>query len=325
MKGIDLRSLKGELYLVDPQFDRKPSLAITAIDAKLKSVRAEIESVFGSFSFLDHYHYLPLRWLVGFTFDDICKLKFSTGISMDGSVQDLFKQRPNYETVRKVASSTWRWDCSARSWNALVEVWNAVRSFDLGLGGDFEVRLDYTTGYNAYGYSKFSRTYLDGVFAYLVYYKGKHVMTIGFSPTEGKRVFIQQVQLKQQNGNRWLYKFPANRLEFVIGLFAKHFPGFALYVIDGESLADNTLSDYQRALGDAQESLERAKERREDDADLFAVVVQMYEDEVGTLLQRIAHLKSDAPRLARFYASCGRYVLSRPTTVNRLIHYEVEL
>src|SRR3546814_14926469 len=61
-----------------------------------------------------------------------------------------------------------------------ISDWSSdVCSSDLIEG--LEVTLDYTNGYNEQGMGKHSRTPLDGVFAYLVQYKGEHVMILGFS------------------------------------------------------------------------------------------------------------------------------------------------
>src|SRR3546814_1923886 len=69
---------------------------------------------------------------------------------------------------------------------------------------------------------KHSRTPLDGVFAYLVQYKGEHVMTLGFSLINDRQILLQQVQLKNRTGNRWLFRFPENRLEFIIDRSEEH-------------------------------------------------------------------------------------------------------
>src|SRR3546814_4012996 len=82
---------------------------------------------------------------------------------------------------------------------------------------------------------KHSRTPLDGVFAYLVQYKGEHVMTLGFSIINDRQILLQQVQLKNRTGNRWLFRFPENRLEFIIDKFRSAFRGYRIHIVDGKS------------------------------------------------------------------------------------------
>lgn len=323
MKGINLRSLTGELHYVEFTFEAQPVLEIDP-EPKLEFCRSYIESRFDAFSFEKDYYKLPLGAFRNFSFDEICKLKYSTSIMMDETVGKLFDKQPNYEVVRKIMSSMWRWGVGKGTWNEVVDVWNGIRQFSLGLNSDFEIRLDYTTGYNEFGHSKYSRTFIDGVFAFLVYYKRKHVMTIGFSMTEGRRILIQQVQLKQQSGNRWLYKFPKNRMEFVIDLFVKHFPGFTLCVIDGESLARKTIADYERGLQRARERVER--NRRYAECELAHCGADIRDEhEVEEFERRIAHLKSDLPRLAELYKNCGRYALGQSVVINHITHYELGL
>jgi hypothetical protein len=324
MKGINLRSLARELSYAEAKFETQPVLEIHP-DKKLDFCRSYIESRFDVFSFQDDYYKLHLGALRNFSFDELCRIKYSTVIMMDESVCKLFEKQPNHEVVRKIMSSMWRWGAGKGTWNEVVDVWNGIRQFSLGLNPDFEIRLDYTTGYNEFGNSKYSRTFIDGVFAFLVYYKRKHVMTIGFSVTEGRRILIQQVQLKQQSGNRWLYKFPKNRMEFVIDLFAKYFPGFMLCIIDGESLVKKTLSDYQRGLQRAQERIERNRRYVERDFAHCGADIKEDESEAEAFQTRIAHLKIDLPRLSKFYKDCGRHALGQSVVFNHITHYQLEL
>lgn len=315
MKGINMSSLKGELHHVDAEFAENPALSIQEVDSKLDFCRDFLKAYFKDFSFQKDYHKLPVGAFRNFSFDELCKLRYSTFSTMDDSVDNLFNRRLRYEVFNKIRSSMWRWGCGNGTWNEVVNAWNGIRNFSLGLGPDFETRLDYTRGINAYGNSKFSRTFLDGVFAFLVHYKRKHVMTIGFSIMEGERILIQQVQLKQKSGNRWLYKLPKNRMEFAIDLFAKNFSGFTLYVVDGQSLAEKTLANYKEGLQRAQDKKDRVEYCGAD----------IRENEIEAFQTRIAQLMADSPRLSHFYGDCGKYVLGQSITVNRLIHHKLEL
>lgn len=325
MKGIHLRSLTGALHHVESGLAAQPIRAIEGTDQKLNHYRQYIDLAFDAFSFEKDCRHLPLEAFEGFSFDEICKIKYSTTITMDGALERVFERRPNFEVFRKIKSSMWRWGMGKGDWNEVVDIWNGIRHFSLGLSPDFEIRLDYTTGYNEFGHTKYSRTFIDGVFAFLVYYKHKHVMTIGFSFTEGGRILIQQVQLKQQTGNRWLYKFPKNRMEFVIDLFVKHFAGFSLSVIDGESLTNKTIADYERGLRYAQERVERNRRQAESDLGHCGADIPEDENEVEAFKARITHLKDDSQRLAEFYRDCGKYALGQSLVINQIVHYQLEL
>jgi hypothetical protein len=221
---------------------------------------------------------------------------------MDRSVVDLFESSAQHEIVWKIKNSMWRWGLSKGTWNEVVEAYNRLRHFSFDRP-DFELRLDHTTYYNEYGYGKYSRVYLDGVFAYLVYYKRKHVMTIGFSIQEKKQILIQQVQTTARKGNRWLYQLPSNRLEFVVELFQKNFPGYRLWVIDGSSLAEKTIADYRRGLQGAE---------RWGDA-----------EEILAFKTKIEHLETDKSRLNALYKNTGRFCLGSSKSVNGILHHEL--
>lgn len=222
---------------------------------------------------------------------------------MDTSVDKLFETSARHEVVRKIQSSMWRWGVGKGTWNEVVEAYDNLRHFSFG-ARDFEVRLDHTTSYNEYGRGKYSRVYLDGVFAYLVYYKRKHVMTVGFSVQENRNLLVQQVQSANRSGNRWLYRLPQNRLEFVIELFKQNFPKYQLWLIDGSSLVEKTLADYRSSLQSAQRS-------------------QRTEAELA-LKEKIEHLKADKARLVAFYANVGQFRLGSSKKVRGLIHHRVE-
>ncbi len=329
MKGLQLRSLSGELYGVAPAHAEKPVNAIEAVEEKLGPWKRYARGHCGeNFSFLRDYHRLLLRALAGFSFDELCKLHYSSAIMMDDSVDKLFERDARYEVVRKIESSMWRWGVGKGTWNEVVSAYDCIRHFSFVDDPDFEIRLDYTRHYNEFGHAKYSRTFIDGVFAYLVYYKKKHVMTIGFSLMEKKRLLIQQVQLANRTGNRFLYKLPNNRLEFVIDLFRKNFPGYRLHVIDGDCLAEKTLADYRRSLAREREHCRRyrneARSAKGESKELNARWLAQSEQERAAFEEKIAHLTADRQRLISFYGTIGRFSFGiAPIKVNGLVHHRV--
>ena len=318
MKGILLGSLTGQLKKVSAAHAECPAAAIKHPLKKLGSLPPDHLCADGKeFSFLTDYNKIPMGGLVKFSFDEICKMMYSRSSTMHETVEDIFETNTEYEIVHKIQSSMWRWSRSKGTWNEIVDAHQYLRSFVFTDDPNFEIRLDHSTYHNPFGYSKYSRIFIDGTFAFLVYYKQNHVLTIGFSLLAGKKILLQQVQSSKRVGNRWLYRLPPNRLEFILELFQKNFPGYTLHVIDARSLVRKTLSDYQRALLNAQQwyreylSSNRNKDR-----------LHEYAQECQDLKERIRHLKKDAVRLDSFYRNTGRFTLGPATcTANNLLRH----
>lgn len=330
MKGLQLRSFSQELYEVLPEHNEQPvnTVVLDNLDGKMALIQAYIQDYFGKdCSFLDNYYNLPLDVLSGLSFDEVCKLHYSSPYIMDSSVDKLFQTDAQYEVVRKIKNSMWRWGVGKGAWNEVVTAYDNIRHFSFVDNPDFEIRLDHTTGCNQFGYTKYSRTFVDGIFAYLVYYKRKHVMTIGFSIMEKKKLLIQQVQSAQRTGNRYLYKLPSNRLEFVIDLFRKNFSGYKIYVTDGDELVENILSNYCRALAGTREyciqyqnEIETATGESRERCELW---LRDSMRECDAYEANIAHLREDRERLVSFYRNTGRFVFRTSIIVNGITHLQV--
>ena len=320
MKGLCLRSLKLDLCKIDPDFD-DPVSTIVDWKEKLGSWADKLAEWIGCESDLvKKYHRWPLDAFAGFSFDELCKFKYSTIFTMGHGVDELFETRAQYEIVRKIKNSMWRWGSSAGTWNEVVDAYDNLRHFMFLDDRNFELRLDYSTYVNQCGYAKYSRIYIDGVFAFLVYYKRKHVMTLGFSILDGRRVLIQQVQSSTCFGNRYLFKLPENRLEFVVDLFRKNFPGYGLYVVDGGSLVEKTLSQYREGYARVQGIYAQICE----DPECSKKYLGDLSTEKEMFWKKITHLYSDKERLKAFYGNTGRYTLgSVPITIFDLSHYPV--
>jgi hypothetical protein len=326
MLGIDLKSLTGELTSVPPEHDEKPAATIENAEARIGLYKRYMERWCGPFDFATQYHQLPLKALQRFTFDELYKLRCSTIMMMDASVEKHLEEDPNYRVLEKIRSSMWRWSLSREGWNEIVDAYDHLRAFTLGIPG-FELRLDHSTHYNEFGRGQYSRIYLDGAFGFLVYYKGEHVLTLGFSILGGRQLLLQQVQSAKQVGNRALFKLPRNRLEFVLDRFAKCFPGYRLFIIDGASLGKKTLEDYRRGLERAKMVRDwRWKECRASTGSTIAEEWRRFvraEKLIRKYHRVICHLERDTPRLAEAYAQVGRYRLGESITKFTLVHHEV--
>lgn len=161
-----------------------------------------------------------------FTLEEILRLSFCSCISHN--YYDAILEHRDLAVPWKVMQSMWSWGCS-RNWNLGVQIFEDMKQFSFGVSPDFEVRLDYASKWNEKGWAALHRngpqtagrcqpnleTYLDGAFGFFVYHRGKHVLTIGFSPSR-HGVLLHQVQLKTPRGNRWLYRIRPSVLEHVI-------------------------------------------------------------------------------------------------------------
>ncbi len=258
--------------------------------------------------------------------DELCKIRSSSVFMMDESVEEAFRTDPLLSLYRKVVSSMWRWGVGRPRWSEVVDAYEGIRGFDLG-HPDFEVRLDHTTGYNECGYSEHSRTFLDGVFGYLVHYRGEHVMTLGFSVMAGRRLLLQQVQTKSRRGNRWLFKLPRNYLEHVVDRFAAAFPRHRIHLVDGADVVGKSLRQYRAALDEAERHREEAVGRmgrcEPGMEEYYSRRAETKREEADRLRECIAHAEPEVARLGAFYAATGRYARGAALTVNRLTHHEL--
>lgn len=291
MKGIAPHSLTKPLTHVQPENQTRPIQSFVSKE-KLDEIK-------------DSYHRLPLESLSQLSFDQLCKLYFSSTITLHSTVEKKFETDIHLDVIRKIISSIWRWSRSRGTWNEIVDAYDRIRNFSFETNPDFNIRLDYSKGRNQSGYSKFSETFLDGSFGFLVHYRNKHVMTVGFSILNEKRILIQQVQLTQRSGNRFLYQLPNNRLEFIIDLFRKNFPDYLLHIINAKDLTKKIASEYKSSLERWHDSPERSAQIKE----------------------AIRHLRADEKRLVSFYKNTGRYRLKKKTrvTANGLSHFQIEI
>ncbi len=309
MFGIDVATFTDDLVKVSDDLNGNPLASFDPMERIGPAARAYAEARFNDGSkFKDFGHYLPLKALACLTLDEITKIRYSTSTMMDQTVEDEFRSNPRFTVVHKIINSLWRWGYSRGTWNEIVDSYNGIRDFSIDLP-DFSVRLDYTTGCNELGWGEHSPTYFDGIFGFLVYYKGEHVMTLGFSILADRQICIQQVQLTKQRGNRWLYKWPANRMEYVITRFKEAFPGYRLHVVDGGDIALKNMNAYKKSLASIRDDFHEAEDRR------------------IKLKAKIKHIRADRKRLAAFYRDCGKYVLGEKASIKRydLKHYEIFL
>jgi hypothetical protein len=212
-----------------------------------------------------------------FTPDELARLAW--GEIIQNEIDEYFRngnQRMGYEdhpipadhVLFQIRNGMWRWGWS-EDYNVFVDAYEGLRRLTFHEG--FEVRLDHARSCNERGtaFHLVSRqceskddtrdpVFLDGKFGLIVYYKGKHVLTVGFTPTV-YGILIQQVQLREKKGNRWLFKLPKNYLEYVIDCFVAAFPTMPINLVEGESLIRMIRKSYGKdaAAFDAKAASER--------------------------------------------------------------------
>lgn len=209
-------------------------------------------------------HSFPIECYDAFAIPEVVKMKASTIFMFSNrELRRRFDEEPEYRIFEKIRSSLWRWGSGdiRDEWNTLVDAYNGIRNFSFELP-DFEVTLTHTTGSNECGRSEHDyELFLDGVFGFMVHYRGEHVMTIGFTFAKGRKLCLTQVQMKKEKGNRFLFKLPTSAVEYALALLAKYFPTFTLHIIEGASAVEKYLGQYRNLL---EQTLERqlSSERR---------------------------------------------------------------
>ncbi len=293
-----------------------PTRTIRDFEERLKPFAEEIAEQSaqydkGVFDIYRHCHAFPDEFYGTCTFEELVKIRASTIISLSNSLESLFKNNLDYYLIEKIRSSMWRWGSGdvSREWNVLAEAYEGIRNFSFGLP-EFDVTLNYTTGYHPRGWSTFDRdVYLDGTFGFMIHYRGVHVMTIGFAVARGGKLLITQVQLRKPKGNRFLYKLPMNRVAYAVMLMKQHFPTFKTYLIDGDSLLREYIASFEAGIV-------REREWRKPDLKLIAEWEQkllFYRGEMAELIRTAyAGLK-------------GEWMLSKKTHVemNKLLFHRI--
>lgn len=209
-------------------------------------------------------HSFPIECYDTFSIPEVMKMKASTIFMFSPpELRRRFDEVPEYRIFEKIRSSLWRWGCVdiREEWNTLVDAYNGIRNFSFGLP-DFAVTLTHTTGCNECGRSEHdSELFLDGVFGFMVHYRGEHVMTLGFTFAKGRKLCLTQVQMKKEKGNRFLFKLPTSGVEYALTLLTKYFPTFTPYIIEGASAVEKYLGQYRNVLEHTLDSQERNNAR----------------------------------------------------------------
>lgn len=323
--GVDLAAYAANLSKVPDQHDLKPVCALDALATLGPRVEAYMQAFFKDTNVERVGHNLPARAFDHLTIDETAKIIASFDYGQPSSIFDEMIENPVLNILHKIRSSAWGWSYDKIGWNETVAAYEGIRAFDLCIP-DFTVTLDHTAWRHKQGKSQHAGLFLDGVFGYLVHYRGKHVMTIGFSIASGRRLLLQQVQVCQATGNRWLYKMPANRMELIIERLQDAFPAHTLFVVDGASAIQNSMTICRNAQESTQRTLDdyRARlDRLPDNEDLPGYIADE-EQRLDALDKKMAELETEKPRLDRFYGNLGRYQRANDVyDINHLRHHAI--
>ena len=312
MVGYELAEFREPLKRVPAHRTKKPAMTLNIEGILGAAFLQKSQEIFEDTDLETILRRMPSKFMVKkFSFDQLCKIRYSQFIQMDRTVEALFEDERQYAIVHKIQNCMWRWGCGSGVWNEVVDAYDGIRNFSIPIA-DFEVRLDFTTGYNERGRSREARIYLDGVFGFLVYYKGEHVMTLGFSVTKGRRLLIQQVQLAQRKGNRFLFRLPPNRVEFFVERFVAAFPRHKVFIVDGTDICKQNLGSYQLGL----DRIVRINEHN---------TSERIAEERLSLEESIRHLTAELPRLTALYANTGAFRRCSEYVVNGIKHYRLEM
>ena len=313
--GIPLSSFADTFSYVPVHQNARPVRSFDAF-AQFENLREYVQAHHETEDLESVLHAMPARFFTKLGTEMGAKAMHSVHYCIDGNVEREICQDPGFDLVRKIRNSIWQWGFSRAKWNEIVDAWNGIRSFDLGVPG-FETTLDYTTGYNEMGWSRDARTYLDGIFGLLVHWKGEHVLTIGFSFAGNRRLLLQQVQAVRPTGNRWMFRLPANRMGFIVDRLMAAFPRHGVLVGDGADYTGRSLESYKDGLTTLLERYERSKERAPKDA---AELLERIE----ALRGKITRLEADRPRIIAAYRDLGRYTLTDDVFSTRSMrHYKL--
>lgn len=312
MQGIPLTELSENLSPVRRKWDKTPIHTIKDLEQKpivQDLYRGKVEK------FITNCYRINNEWIDNFSFEELCKCNFSSIIMAGGQLGKLFEEVTQYRVLSKIRNSAWRWCVGTIDWNEMVYAYRGLQNFTLNLGEDFIATLDYTTGCNKMGYSEHARLYLDGVFAFLVHYRGEHVMTIGFSFLDKYRIIIRQVQCVQAIGNNhWMHKLPGGRLPFSLDRMKAAFPKFELYLVDGGKLSDDIVENYTQGLQEAlhwHDKYQSWANKDSDSSERYRESADRKASEIEQLEQKLASLRKDRPKLVKFYRHTGHHRLGK--------------
>lgn len=188
------------------------------------------------FEWESHWRTVPIDILRRvFTVDELLQIHYSCIVATP--VGEWLEKE--HFLVWKVQNSLWHYGWST-SYNAICATLSQLPR--LGFPG-LESRLVHTRSYNEFGLSEQIRSlYLDGTMGLVALHRGKHVLTVGFSPGI-PGVYVAQVQLRHKRGNRFLFSLQDHYLDLALDGLHGAF-GDRLWLVTGDSAVAATRRSY---------------------------------------------------------------------------------
>lgn len=172
-----------------------------------------------------------------------------------GAIDDDIYNHPHFIYLHKLAHSAWHWMTPYKGhkipWERVVQFHKFFMSFDFAPG--FDVTIDHSHSWvNKRGSGEYTgwkndpvsgksvpNTWLDGELAFIISQNGVHLLTLGVCTTAAG-ILVNQIQLKQKKGNRWLFKLAKPHFEFALErlLIAADTANLPLFLVTGESHAE---------------------------------------------------------------------------------------
>ncbi|CAN5219239.1 hypothetical protein BH11CYA1_BH11CYA1_34860 [soil metagenome] len=186
--------------------------------------------------------------------------------TFSGKIDDDIYKHPHYIYGHKLALSAWHWHTKCESskvpWSRVGQFHKFFKAFDFVLPG-FDVTIDHSVSWmNRRGHGQYTGrlidpvsgdavegTWLDGEFGLVISRGGKHLLTLGVCTTNAG-ILVNQIQLKQKKGNRWLYQLPKPYFEYALErlLVAAGSSGLPLFLVTGASHAEELGRVHAEAL-----------------------------------------------------------------------------
>ena len=183
-----------------------------------------------------------------FTRDELIRFWFDSSIMSE-------VDKHHYEdddVIWKVQNVLWQYGVG-RDYKRFIECFQQLRRLSIDLP-NFDLRITHTRATNLGAWAWHGRSkdqlpvYLDAALGVLLFYRGEHVLTIGFAVCE-RGVLVAQVQLREKKGNRFLYKLPMPYLDLALDILRRAF-GDELWLIEGVSAVNAVRLAYGSKAGD---------------------------------------------------------------------------
>lgn len=208
-----------------PCLGERPSLSPDARARLMSQVPEEDKEWFC----WDKHHWDSLPEEAFDVLSDVEKVELWFSVGVATRLEDRLRKEPSFALIERVRRCLCYYGVKD-DWNILVPFYHSIMTFNFN-EPDFSSFIDFPWAQQGFGTGNYSKRWLDGGFAYILYYKSTEVGRIGFSVSR-HGLFIQQAQANQVKGNRWMYRLGGRFLDVAVRKLADHFK-CAAWIVDG--------------------------------------------------------------------------------------------